>query len=387
MSLSLALSSCQYILPKSVVNASLNEKGELILTYSDKSTQNVGVVKGEDGKDGVDGKDGLNGENGKDLTACEHVYGDWETGLAPSCTSIGYTTRVCSLCGDLDYQFTNPLGHNYENPKDVVLNPGEQHLVNKTCSTCGDTIIVEVDHTYDKNGVCSCGEITHFIESDEYIEELDIDTYKNKNLDEPLYYCSVYRWWSVDRSYALILATGGARNNLPWITIAAFEGTPVDVILPKSPTFKDMLIVNISGGFSVYMDCTSYGFRNCTSLKSIYIPDYIEQIEDYAFDGCTNLKTVRFSDNLQQIGAGAFRNCTSLKTLDFKNASSIAFWYSFTNCTSLKEIYFPLNTRTYNDSVSFENCSLERVYISKEYRSYYINAFASYPILQIISYE
>ena len=66
MSLSLALSSCQYILPKSVVSASLNEKGELILTYSDKTTQNVGVVKGEDGKDGQDGKDGLNGENGKE---------------------------------------------------------------------------------------------------------------------------------------------------------------------------------------------------------------------------------------------------------------------------------------------------------------------------------
>ena len=369
MSLSLALSSCQYILPKSVVNASLNEKGELILTYSDKTTQNVGVVKGEDGKDGVDGKDGLNGENGKDLTACEHVYGNWETGLAPSCTSIGYDTRVCALCGDLDYQFTNPLGHNYENAKDVVSIPGEQHLVNKTCSLCGDTIIVE--HNYNENGICStCGEITHFIESEEYIEDIIIPSEYFGDLPGII-------WWNKDKTYGLKISLG----NPSYLFLQGYVGTPVHVRLPAY--YNQAPIGNIGLG----LDDDPEIFRNCTTLKSIYIPDTIERIDEYAFDGCTNLETVRFSENLKQIYISAFRNCTSLKTLDFKNTSSIDFWYSFTNCTSLKEIYFPLNTRTYNDSISFENCSLERIYISKEYRSYYINAFASYPNLQIISYE
>ena len=274
MSLSLALSSCQYILPKSVVGASLNEKGELILVYSDNTTQNVGVVKGEDGKDGQDGKDGLNGENGKDLTACEHVYGNWETGLAPSCTSIGYDTRVCALCGDLDYQFTKELGHNYENAKDVVSIPGEQHLVNKTCSLCGDTKILE--HNYNEKGVCPCGEITHFIESDEYIIEGGYD------------YGFLHTWMSIDGSYGLQIM-----SNPFEVFIYGYVGTPVNVILPTS--FKGNPIKNIGGGYGY--GSQALPFKNCKTLESIRIPKNMDIYvcgEAHPFIGCSNLKYIYF---------------------------------------------------------------------------------------------
>ena len=72
VSICLAFSSCQYLSfpdfeSKNVVSAELNDKGELVLSYSDNTTQNLGVVKGENGKDGKDGVD---------LTPCAHVYGD-----------------------------------------------------------------------------------------------------------------------------------------------------------------------------------------------------------------------------------------------------------------------------------------------------------------------
>ena len=280
MSLSLALSSCQYILPKSVVDASLNEKGELILTYSDKTTQNVGVVKGEDGKDGVDGKDGqdgkdgLNGENGKDLTPCAHAYGDWETGLAPSCTSIGYTTRVCALCGDLDYRFINRLGHNYENPKDVVFNPGKNHLVNKTCSLCGNTIIVE--HNYNEKGVCSCGDETDFIESDEYITENGYD------------YGFIHTWMSIDGSYGLQIM-----SNTLEVFIYGYVGTPVNVIVPSS--FQGRPITSIGGGYGYGIPVMP--FENCETLESIRIPKNMDIYvcgDAHPFIGCSNLKYIYF---------------------------------------------------------------------------------------------
>ena len=53
----------------------INEKGELIITYTDGSRENLGVVVGKDGvdgkdgapgKDGVDGKDGIDGKDGVD---------------------------------------------------------------------------------------------------------------------------------------------------------------------------------------------------------------------------------------------------------------------------------------------------------------------------------
>ncbi len=56
----------------SIVDAKVNENGELILYMSNNTTINAGLVRGEDGKDGVDGlngadgKDGVNGKNGRD---------------------------------------------------------------------------------------------------------------------------------------------------------------------------------------------------------------------------------------------------------------------------------------------------------------------------------
>ena len=187
---------------KSIESSAINENGELIITYTDGTTQNLGVVKGEDGKDGVDGKDG------EDLIACQHEYGEWQSQIAATCTSVGYDTRTCSLCGDLDYQFNREKGHNYyggdqvivysneeghwgtvscrncsettfkllskhnydlENAVDVI-STCEERWVNATCTDCGYVSCLEsyVKHPYDENGVCTeCGYITHFIESEE----------------------------------------------------------------------------------------------------------------------------------------------------------------------------------------------------------------------------
>lgn len=39
------------------------------------------------------------------VTVCEHLYSDWEEGVAATCTSIGYDERTCEICGDVDYRF------------------------------------------------------------------------------------------------------------------------------------------------------------------------------------------------------------------------------------------------------------------------------------------
>ncbi len=65
-SLLLSVVACNQATPVSVKNAHINEKGELILSYSDDTEQNLGVVVGADGKDGVDGKDGADGRDGVD---------------------------------------------------------------------------------------------------------------------------------------------------------------------------------------------------------------------------------------------------------------------------------------------------------------------------------
>ena len=452
----LTLSSCQALFPKNVVGASLNENGELILTFSDNTTQNLGVVKGADGNDGNDGKDGIDGSDGKDFSPCSHIYQDWQTVLSPSCTSIGYNTRSCSLCGDLDYQFTQALGHTYENPTYVIGTPCQPSWINKTCTSCGDTILIEepaseehsysdwetiqeyacgttkqqrtclscgeiqtqtingehtfgdweiveeyacgtrtqricnicetvemntitteeqfLTHTFDENTLCTtCGH-QEFIQSEEYIEEVTVLA-TGYGISYPT---TGTLWWNKDRTYGLKILHA---------TIKGFEGTPVHIQIPAYYDNIPIIYIDQPDVFS------SLGtFQNCTTLKSIYIPDTIKRIWAYSFDGCTNLENVRFSENLTEIGGAAFRNCTSLKTLDFKNnKATLSFGNeNFTNCTSLIEIYFPSNQICWTSGdACVKNCTaLEKIYISEERRDYFTKKFIPYfPNLQIISYE
>lgn len=63
----LALSSCSFSdIPKGISKTEINDKGELIVTYTDGGEENLGIVVGKDGVDGKDGKDGKDGINGKD---------------------------------------------------------------------------------------------------------------------------------------------------------------------------------------------------------------------------------------------------------------------------------------------------------------------------------
>lgn len=55
---------------KGIASAVINEKGELILTFSDGIQSNLGNIIGKDGKDG---QDGLNGSNGQDGVGIESI--------------------------------------------------------------------------------------------------------------------------------------------------------------------------------------------------------------------------------------------------------------------------------------------------------------------------
>lgn len=50
-------------------------------------------------------------------------------------------------------------------------------------------------------------------------------------------------------------------------------------------------------------------FRDCTSLRSIVIPEGIETIESSTFTGCTSLESVQLPSTLKHLGEWAFRNC------------------------------------------------------------------------------
>ncbi len=74
-------------------------------------------------------------------------------------------------------------------------------------------------------------------------------------------------------------------------------------------------------------------FKNCTSLKSVIIPESITSISECAFEGCTNLKSVTIPDSVTYIGEYCFEGCTSLKNVTIPSSvddiGEYAFGYTY----------------------------------------------------------
>lgn len=79
---------------KSIESAAINEDGHLIVTYTDKTSEDLGLVVGANGADGVDGK---NGVDGKDGSGCSSAIG-----AASSIAAFG-AAAVC-IAGCLLYR-------------------------------------------------------------------------------------------------------------------------------------------------------------------------------------------------------------------------------------------------------------------------------------------
>ncbi len=94
LSVSLAFSSCDFAENFGIVNAKINEKGELVLVYGNGTEQNLGTVVGQDGEDGADGTDGADGRDGEDGSLQISVDGN----SIPAASAKGLRSAVSIVC-------------------------------------------------------------------------------------------------------------------------------------------------------------------------------------------------------------------------------------------------------------------------------------------------
>ncbi len=279
----------------SITKTEINDKGELIVYFSDNTNKNLGVVVGKDGQDGTDGKDGINGTDGTNGI-------DGKDGISITKTEINDK-------GELIIYFSN----------------NTQTNVGKIMAEISDLDFYPLpDGTY---GV-KIGKAL-------YLEEIVIPaTYNGK---------AVTSIMDSGFSSATNLKKITLSHGITTISDLAFSGCEnlVSIEIPNS-------VVSIHAA----------AFSGCTSLANITIPNSVTSIGDSVFSGCSSLTNITIPNSVTSIGINAFRGCSGLTNISLPNSVTSIGDSVFFGCSSLTNITIPNSVTSIGDSVFFGCISL-----------------------------
>ena len=126
-------------------------------------------------------------------------------------------------------------------------------------------------------------------------------------------------------------------------------------ILRNSCKDKKVVIPSTYNGLPVTA-IDNEAFKNCSSIKSVVIPDSVTEIGWNAFYGCTSLTNVTLPNGLTEISDGLFGHCSLLKSIDIPDGVTKINFYAFMSCSSLTSITIPAGV-TEMDADSFIGCT------------------------------
>ncbi len=145
---------------------------------------------------------------------------------------------------------------------------------------------------------------------------------------------------SGDYEYGLIM--GGE------ISITEYLGTETDIVIPKK-----------IDGYTVAA-ISDNAFKN-QNIKSVIMPDTIEEIGESAFEGCEKLESIVIPDSVEKIGGAAFRGCINLTSIVIPQKVEIIGTRTFMECENLESVILPDNLKKIETS-AFRYCtSLESI--------------------------
>lgn len=139
-------------------------------------------------------------------------------------------------------------------------------------------------------------------------------------------------------------------------TIIGYSGEPEYIEVP--PTLEGCPVTGIRDN----------AFCECSSLRSISLPDTIKEIGHHCFYACTSLESVVIPDSVTEIGDGCFCGCISLLNAELPDSLSVIPDSCFRACTSLRHISLPSKTVAVED-YCFSACTeLEQVSLNEKLR-------------------
>ena len=116
-------------------------------------------------------------------------------------------------------------------------------------------------------------------------------------------------------------------NNNTEYYVNSYSGEPIEVVIPS--TYNGKPVTSIS----------NWTFANCSSLRSVTIPDSVTSIGDLAFSACYSLTSITIPDSVTSIGYQAFSDCSLLRSVVIPNSVTSIGEGAFYGCDSLETIF------------------------------------------------
>jgi hypothetical protein len=115
-----------------------------------------------------------------------------------------------------------------------------------------------------------------------------------------------------------------------------------------------------------------YAFA-CNFMKTIEMPDSVENIEEGAFANCYQLKIAKLGNSLKTIGESAFEECP-LEFIKISNSVESIGKNAFRYCSHMKEAELGYSLKTIGES-AFERCPINYIIIPNSVESIEKSAF------------
>lgn len=176
-----------------------------------------------------------------------------------------------------------------------------------------------------------------------------------------------YYWYKLDESQGLNYSLGGDNGSYYYLGQENMSYSGSSLVIPNIYNNKPVKEIG------------NWAFTNCSSIKTLVVPDNVESIGEQAFEGCTNLTVVDLGtdtayntvSNLTSIGLSAFSGCNKLKSIVIPaNVQSIGAG-AFYGCTNLTSIRLLKSTPPEITSSTFPRNSNLEIIVPKGCKNYY----------------
>ena len=287
------LAACNQEQTPTVTNAIINEAGELVLIYSDGSAQNLGVItgaQGPQGEQGEQGEQGIQGEQGVSVTGAEiNEKGELILSFSDGRTqNLGVVTGAQGPQGDKGdqgdkgeqgIQGVSVTGAEINDKGELILSYSDGRTQNLGVVTGAQGPQGDKGDQGDKGeqgeqGKPGLGITGIRVDGTFLVIEFSDGTFTRVDLTPALTTSTLSYEPLSDGSLSV---TGVAGDMQTVVIPSAYLGKPVTEIADGA-------------------------FQNNTGIISVTIAEGVERIGENAFSGCTSLKAVTIPNSIEQNG-------------------------------------------------------------------------------------